>query len=201
MCDLTSKGYNRLFVDLIKKLRREDSFSGAAIRKFLLDQTAEISVWPTDETFEEKWVSTEIYRRLAKAATRMILEALETALHTDWTERVQVEHQLTIEHLMPRSWEEHWPLTCEGSSEETRREAARVRNQVVHQIGNLTLLTRKLNPSVSNGPWEQKRREILKYSALNLNRSLQDNWNEAQILQRSKQLLDVALKIWPRPNS
>lgn len=38
--------------------------------------------------------------------------------------------------------------------------------------GQLTLLTKKLNPSVSNGPWEKKRNAILEHSALSLNRSL-----------------------------
>jgi hypothetical protein len=63
----------------------------------------------------------------------------------------------------------------------------------------LTLLTKELNPSVSNGPWERKRKEILKHSALNLNRSLPDEWNEEAIQVRAEELFKVAVKVWPRP--
>jgi hypothetical protein len=42
---------------------------------------------------------------------------------------------------------------------------AKVRESVLHVIGNLTLLTEKLNPSVSNGPWSKKRPAILEHSA------------------------------------
>ena len=71
---------------------------------------------------------------------------------------------------------------------------------MIHRIGNLTLLTKELNPSVSNGPWLKKRDEILKHSALNLNRPFQNvsTWNESAIEQRSAALFGIAKKIWPR---
>ncbi len=50
-----------------------------------------------------------------------------------------------IEHVMPRKWHSHWPLP------ERAREADR--DRIVHTLGNLTLLTGKLNSKVSNGPW------------------------------------------------
>ncbi|MBL3668424.1 HNH endonuclease [Streptomyces sp. M2CJ-2] len=34
-------------------------------------------------------------------------------------------------------------------------EAHQRRQVLVHTLGNLTLLTRRLNPAVSNGPWER----------------------------------------------
>lgn len=79
----------------------------------------------------------------------------------------------------------------------------RFRNEMIHKVGNLTLLTKKLNPSVSNGAWAKKRHEILKHSALNLNRQFQDveEWNELTIQRRSEALLDVAMHVWPRPDA
>jgi len=69
----------------------------------------------------------------------------------------------------------------------------------LHTIGNLTLLTKELNPSVSNGPWERKRKEILKHSALNLNRTLPEVWDEEKIQRRAQDLFELAVKIWPYP--
>jgi hypothetical protein len=75
------------------------------------------------------------------------------------------------------------------------------RTQAIHRAGNLTLLTKELNPSVSNGPWSKERDKILEHSALNLNRPFKDHsvWDEDLIEERSKILFNVAVKIWPRP--
>ena len=64
-----------------------------------------------------------------------------------------------------------------------------------------SLLTKSLNPAISNGPWESKRREILKHSAIHLNRVFfeYETWDEEAILKRTKMLMSQALKIWPHP--
>jgi hypothetical protein len=47
---------------------------------------------------------------------------------------------------MPRKWLTHWPLE-DASHEEADRD------RIIHTLGNLTLLTGKLNSKVSNGAW------------------------------------------------
>jgi hypothetical protein len=189
VCELTTKGYNRVFVELIKGLDAT-SFSAPNVRTLLLEQTAEASRWPDDEEFRRAWLTLSFYRRVKRSKVRMILEALESALHTNKTEIVSVEDGLTIEHLMPREWERHWPLGTASDDE---------RDELVNTIGNLTLLTKSLNPSVSNGPWTKKRTEILKHSALNLNRGLPESWDEGTIRDRTETLFKAATKLWPRP--
>ena len=139
----------------------------------------------------------DLYKQLAKPKGRMILEALEAALYSGKTEKVPLE-KLTIEHLLPREWEKQWPLpTSDGASD--AEVLTKKRNAIIHRIGNLTLLTKALNPAVSNSPWERKRKEILRHSALNLNRTLPDVWDEDAIEARSEALFNTAVKIWPRP--
>src|SRR3954463_7618543 len=77
------------------------------------------------------------------------------------------------------------------------------REQYVNRIGNLTLLTRSLNPAISNAPWQRKRQEILKHSAITMNRYFLDIevWDEAAIDDRTGELFQHANKIWPRPLS
>lgn len=74
------------------------------------------------------------------------------------------------------------------------------RDQIIHTIGNLTLLTQPLNSSLQNGPWADKRPEILSQSALALNREFHayPEWDETKIEKRGKELLSQALSIWPR---
>jgi hypothetical protein len=200
VCELTGKNYNKVIVELLKEVQRSGALSAATIRGFLLRQESEVSRWPSDEEFRKAWMTIEFYRRLKKSRGRMILEALEAALHTGKTEKVQIERKLTIEHLMPREWEAHWPLSERGSSSEGEA-AAEVRKRSLHRIGNLTLLTKQLNPAISNGPWARKRADILRHSALNLNRELPEVWSEQAIEARSGELFGVAVKVWPHPGT
>ena len=128
----------------------------------------------------------------------MLLEALEAGFRNEFAETKSVPKGLTIEHVMPQGWREHWRLTQGGTAEQ--------RDRSVHTMGNLTLLNEKLNPHQSHRPWidgdtlEDGKREALKnHSVLYLNKALLkfDDWSEAQIEERSKELFVAALKIWP----
>ena len=201
VCELTAKNYNRFFADIIRDLRDQGSFSAAAIRQMLLSQKAESSIWPDDNAFKTSWMGLRFYKRMKKTKTRMILEAINEAIKSSKTEKVKIEHGLTIEHLLPQDWKKHWPLEVDEKDACLWDKAIEQRELVLHRIGNLTLLTKALNPSVSHGPWLKKREQILKYSALNLNRGFQDHddWNEKKIEERSKELFNYAVKIWPYP--
>ena len=198
ICELTPKNFNKLFIGLVKELKNTNDFSHSKIRNHLLSQTSDISRWPNDEELYKSWMNNEFYRRQKRSRASMILKALNSALHTGKTELLKLDDKLTIEHLLPQDWGKYWPLdTKEGGA--GYKEKAEIRNSVLHKIGNLTLLTKELNPSVSNGPWDKKRKEILKHSALNLNRSLPDKWNERAIEDRGKELFKTVVKIWPYP--
>lgn len=201
VCELTIKNYNDLIARLIKHLRTLEDFSSVAIRTFLLDQDSDTSRWPDDEEFRTSWMNIGFYKSLKRSKGRMILEALEMESYGGGkTEKVQVERKLTIEHLMPVSWEKHWPMVMEQSTTELIDKGTERRNQLIHRVGNLTLLTKELNPAVSNGPWLKKRDEMLKHTILNLNRPFLDVqvWNENSIEKRSATLFEMAKKIWPR---
>ena len=43
VCELTTKNYNRFFVEMIKRLNDQNDFSAAAIRKMLLTESADTS--------------------------------------------------------------------------------------------------------------------------------------------------------------
>jgi hypothetical protein len=204
VCGLTSKNYNRFFGQLVADLHANGSaFSATDVRTRLVAETADTQRWPSDDEFRQSWMTIDFYKRLKKSVQRMIFEAIEAALHTGKTEKVKIEKKLTLEHLLPRDWEAHWPLVVKEQSSNAHDQALERRKQSVHRVGNLTLLTRELNPSVSNGPWQKKRDKILEHSALNLNRPFKDYvfWDEDLIEERSKTLFNVAVKVWPRPQT
>jgi hypothetical protein len=132
----------------------------------------------------------------------MILEAIED-YRRGWKgneeglggERV-TRGRYAIEHIMPRKWQAHWPPSP-GTSSESGRE------QLIHTLGNLTLLTSRLNAKVSNGPWSVKRVALKDHDVLKLNMDLLDvagsAWSEDDIRARTERLVDIVIKIWPVP--
>lgn len=197
VCELTTKNYNKFFVDLVKSCSEKDDYSPTMIRSLLIAEAAEATRWPDDNEFGKAWRECRMYKRVKRSKLRVILESLEHSIRTPKTEAIKIPRELTIEHLMPRDWVRHWPLNPKPGA--TLDEAGNERDDLINTVGNLTLLTNELNPSVSNGSWPKKRSEILKHSALNLNRSLPENWDEDSIRARTEELCMQALKLWTRP--
>lgn len=193
---LTYKAYNRIFVDLVKRLSGTE-FSAAEVRTYLLSREGDSSRWPTDQEFTDAIVDAPLYKLLKGTRLRLLLEAFERSLYDKRTENVDLPGRLTIEHIMPQAWQEHWPLG-DGAPEEQ----AQNRNHVVQTIGNLTLLTRELNATESNGPWMVKKSALLRYSKLLMNSRVQceEEWDEKAIMKRSKLIAEKAKLIWPRPS-
>ena len=65
----------------------------------------------------------------------MVLEGIEEAHREDFlSEEMHVPARLSIEPILPQSWEKHWSLpTCVDEYE-----ARQSRNLLLHTIGNLT---------------------------------------------------------------
>lgn len=199
VCGLTGKEYNRFFLRLLKELKERDDFSPEAVRRGLLASEAETALWPDDDLFRQAWLERPLYKSLRRPC-RMILEAVEASMRSPKSESGGVERgELHLEHLLPRKWGKHWPLECDEGPEGA--EAKKKREAYKHRIGNLTLLTSRLNSSVKNAGWEKKRREINKHTVLMLNKDVagHETWDEAMIDKRGGALLKHALRIWPRP--
>jgi len=197
VCQLSTRGYNRLFVELLDVLNGPESEKvSLRVRNHLMSFEGEDKRWPKDGEFRRAWLATPVYRVLMRQRVRMLLEALERQLHTGKTEKLEFGEKLTIEHLMPVGWMAHWPLP-DGVDQVERRDQ---RERAIHTIGNLTLLTKKLNPSVSNGAWPGKSKEIHKYSLLKLNLELSELalWDEEAIRRRGEALFQAAVDLWPR---
>jgi uncharacterized protein with ParB-like and HNH nuclease domain len=195
ICRLSTRGYNLLFIDIIKSWEKEHHSAVSNIASFLKRFEGEDRRWPEDAEFEAAWMTRPAYTVMSQARIRMILEALEADLRSKKSEKIKFGDKLTIEHLLPREWKRYYPLP-----KRKRPEIAEVeREEVIHTFGNLTLLTSSLNPAVSNGPWKRKRKEILRHSALALNRALgeEQEWNEVSIRKRGKRLFTIARRMWP----
>ena len=201
----TTKAYNQVFSDLISQLKKGDrANAGDVIERYFREQKTDSSYWPDDEELTREIEQLLAYRRLRRARLRMVLEAVED-FRRGWKgsdvalskERV-ARGQLAIEHVMPRRWQANWPLSV-GDSEEAR-------DARIHTLGNLTLLTGRLNSKVSNGPWlgaEGKRDALNDHDVLVLNRdilkSAEIGWDDRSIKDRTETLANIVVQVWPVP--
>ncbi|MEZ5211347.1 DUF262 domain-containing protein [Gordonia sp. (in: high G+C Gram-positive bacteria)] len=196
LCRLTPKNYNRLFLELLKELASGDGPVDVIVQDLLVRQTSESGLWPTDGQVTRSLTTLPMYRLIKGPRLQQLLLALDAGLTTDRTEPGHTHTKLSVDHLMPQSWESSWPITA---SDDAEAEAAR-REEVLHTIGNLTLVTGKLNAALSNRAWHDKRADILRNSALSLNRALPEVWDCAAIEARSNALAALSNVLWPRPD-
>ncbi|MHB1414448.1 MAG: DUF262 domain-containing protein, partial [Chloroflexota bacterium] len=213
ICGLPSQAYNRVFVNWVSKLNGNgDKISRQGLRGLLLGETAESTLWPSDAMTLHAWLSEPLYPRL-KTNGRMeyILRRLEMHSRTAKHEPITIDSRLTVEHVLPQGWIEHWrlPNGAKGIAPADRlltpSPESDQRDRVLHTIGNLTLLTGPLNTAVRNLPFEKKVDEIDGYSLLALNAYFRKRvdegkpWDEEAIAERGRNLFDAARAIWPHP--
>lgn len=132
----------------------------------------------------------------------MVLQALDLQTTIAKQERVHLDGDLSIEHVMP-----HHGLLRDGPLQDEpawSESAGDNRGRMIHSFGNLTLLTQKRISAVIIGPFDKKRPEIAKNGHLRLNTYFQDFEGKAgiedEIRKRGEELYGVAKTVWPGPN-
>ena len=213
VCGMTTKNYNRIFLSLTRNLRR-DGVTAEALASQLATQTGESGEWPLNPAFGEAWRARHAYQVLNNPKVVHILKRLNETYFGSKMEEVSVDSALSVEHMLPQNWVEHWPLPSgergmtsdelwTADESDPRAIATRRRNAALQTLGNLTILTQPLNSAVSNGPWAVKRGELMRHSLLPINQQLSDKdaWGEDAISKRSDALFERALKIWPHPGT
>ncbi|MBI4283553.1 MAG: DUF262 domain-containing protein [Chloroflexi bacterium] len=205
ICRMTTKDYNKLFLELMRLLNESDvEMADDIILRFLTSQTADARLWPTDGHVEQALLSLPLYQLLTRGRLRTVLEGLEDVLRSPKTEEEHVPRgALTIEHIMPQGWREQWPMILGGQQDQI--EATQMLDRVLHTIGNLTLVNGTLNPALSNSAWGVKRDAIAEHSVLQINKKLLEGaptvWDEISIRQRSRYLAQLFKTVWPGPSS
>jgi uncharacterized protein with ParB-like and HNH nuclease domain len=209
VCDLTKKKYNYVFPKVLKALRgillQKQQIDRLDLRKVLLEFSGDSVDWPNDDLFHRGWMETPLYDSPPHGFVTIILGRIDRKLRRHVEPLVISYREMTIEHIIPQEWREHWPLPPDatGSSYRGKPETpAEHRDRLLHTIGNLTLLATQTNSSNGNRAYKYKQEVLLDQNSVRLNayfRSIPD-WNEAEIQKRSEELFKVALELWPYPS-
>ncbi len=207
ICGLTTKNYNRLFIGIIERLRLAEGNKLDVLIGYLSGRQSDTDRWPDDVEWQRAWLGRGQYKGPRQARLRYIFEAIELAKRSALNEDIAIRSTLTIEHIMPQTWQGSWPIPGFEVEEDdldidpdyvlkrTERDAA------IDRMGNLTLLTHSLNASVSNGPYFVKMPAVRAHSSLALNRDLNSysEWSEETIQARGIDLFNTARGIWEAP--
>ena len=202
----TSQTYNQVAAEIVNIIRQASpGLIDQSLRSYLISQKAEAKYWPDNEEVRNELAKMPIYRKLSRTRLRMVLEAIEDrerGYRPGGNEYAGMRVPRTgfwIEHIMPQSWETAWTPPAIGTTQD--------RAQRIHTLGNLTLLTAKLNIHSSNGPWTGdtgKKQALRKHDLLILNRELDlflssEGWTDESITQRTQALIEKISDIWSVP--
>lgn len=97
--------------------------------------------------------------------------------------------QVNLEHVLPIGFSQNWHSTFSRGADPA---------DYLYRIGNLTLLTAKINRDAADASFAEKQRLALSDSTLAINgffRNVQ-KWGEQEIEQRQGELAKVALEVW-----
>lgn len=162
------------------KTLRSNGVSTELVQELLSKLNVDSAVWPRDEQFRAAWMQVNAYERFGNSNLVYILQQINRSYSSTKREDLYIRNRLTVEHIMPQSWLENWPLQA-GSQRLTVEEildtdstnhraiAGRQRYDLVHTFGYFLLLTQSLNAEISNGSWHEKKTEIQNKSLLPIN--------------------------------
>jgi hypothetical protein len=207
VCWEDTRAYNEVMLNILSAIENLDAEKPAAptVIDVLAKQSSQKYSWPDNNKFRTAWLSNKFYQSYRRTRVLMILQSLEEYYQKEGDKGEPIVSfnfsGLEIEHIMPQEWEKNWPLDAEVSKID--------RDRRLHGIGNLTLVTGKLNPALSNAAWlalnekKGKRNALDEHSKLQLNARLvkrwQEDWSESTIDDRASALYEAARKIWPLP--
>lgn len=187
VCGVHKVSYGKFFIDALSFIENgEGDFSN-----FITNVANKNDSFrnPTDSEFKESFKG--VYKTNSLPKLLLYSIALKQLSASD---NSPVPYKNTVEHLMPKTWQD-----TPWEDLNMTREEKDIRDDKVRAIGNLTLVRQSLNSSMKNARWSRKKEALQKYCRLPLTKDLLDkeDWTEADIDARTEELFNIAKEIWP----
>ena len=180
----STRNLGRLFPRLIHS--EVNICNPESLKSVLLDKN-----YPSNKRIHEVLQFTDIYSSKNQQQLKFILSETNRKYANSADYEAPDYKDLTIEHIMPRKLNKTWEEDLGKNSQE-------IHENYKDRLGNLTLVTQKLNSRMQNKAFDEKRLEILK-SDLPINlyfNQIHKLNNEEDFKKRTKRLVDKALQIW-----
>lgn len=200
ICEVPTNALNKIFLMLNKEILRYDGTTENYVEKFVyaLLSKRESGRFPDDEEFSTALAAKQVYLMRGKYKAYLFerlenhgtIETKDVYTHLD-------NKVYTIEHIMPQHLTPAWTRALGPNS-------AEIHSTWLHRLANLTLTG--YNPNLSNKTFAEKRDAAeggYKASGLKMNQRIaqKETWGLTELEERNHELVVLALKIWPFPQS
>ena len=182
-----SVGYiNRMFPTLRREINLDDFDTS-------LKRAIATKNYPPDGRLRQAIESNEIYTTKRDKLV-LVLSTVNRFLSQGTDGYTALDGDATIEHILPQVLSDEWRTELGPTFEQDY--------EYLHTLGNLTLVTKTWNSSMSNAPFARKR-QLLASHALELNKGYFSTapvkWDKTSIINRGQHLADIIMQIWPAP--
>ena len=109
LCGLTPKNYNTIFLRLATIIR-ESGGSLEALRAAFAEYSGSSNLFPSDQDLRQAFTTRAVYESIPRPRLWYILREFEFASRDEYNEVEGLKPDLEIEHVLPQTWHEHWPL-------------------------------------------------------------------------------------------
>jgi hypothetical protein len=150
--------------------------------------------FPSDLRLRQAAETVKLYDRSSQTRQKLalIFETVNRHLSAGTDAYTALAGDPTIEHIMPQTLSDEWkrqlgPMWMEDY-------------ELLHTLGNLTLVTQEWNSSLSNAIYQVKRSKLVAHGLL-LNQAYFNNgqleWNKDAIKARAEFLVEKIEQVWP----
>lgn len=200
ICEVPTNALNKIFLNLNKEILRYDNTADNYVQKFIyaLLSRKESGRFPDDEEFTAALAVKQVYQMRGKYKAYLFerienfgtIETKDVYTHLD-------NNVYTIEHIMPQHLTPAW-------TEALGPNATEIHTIWLHRLANLTLTG--YNPNLSNKTFLEKRDSEdggYKVSGLKMNQRISNKeaWGLPELEERNDEMLALAKKIWPYPQT
>ena len=187
-----NKNYNQMFTDrlILNDIKTKEGFIN-----YLKTQDDKTNYMPNDGDLQKGFHDSILSNKIAAS----ILYMMESKIRriTFHSTKLLGISKYSLEHLMPKKWENNWGKLDNQSDIERR-------NRKLLTLGNLAIITQNLNAKIRDSNWETKKNgtknDGLFVYAGNLETIAKylnfPEWNESTIEQRANELYNYAVEIW-----
>jgi uncharacterized protein with ParB-like and HNH nuclease domain len=183
----TSGSFDRLLNSLIYKLEKKEPSEYSSTIHFELSNCPTNDFYANDDVFIEHFIEFPLYGSKTQL-TKYVFKKLEHAINKNGVLDID-----SIEHIMPQNLTPEW-IDSLGD------DAIEIYGKYLNTIGNITPLNQSDNSHNQDDLFEIKRPTFLE-SSWKLTRQLQKytHWSKDTILDRAKELAQIAIKTWQSP--
>lgn len=189
ICGDSEKDYEKSFIEVCYQITKQPNIR---IFDLLIEQLSKLL--PPDCSFESKLQRTTLYSENSSnnLITKLILLSIEDNLSHKDSKFPYVSEDITIEHVMPQTLTKEWKQYLGDDWEDNH-------THWCHTLGNLTLVSSKVQSKLSNGLYDYKKENFYRKSNFNLNKDFDkfQKWDVDAIKERAWDLTKIVIDIWP----